>query len=540
MAVKSVKELLAIEEAAKTDTERWRHLYRDAYRYTQPARDTIDRPQRGQRRHDVVFDSTGVKSSGKAANRLQDLIFPTGKNIVEPMPGPAFESQEEGVKREVAEQLQEVNAKWHAALWRSNFQSVINEGLQDILIGTMALLFNEGPPEDPFHFTAVPQFAVGLTEGPWGTIWTISRRVALKPTVAALQWPNSNIDLKDKGNATESDGDKRAYVEITYPDDDTILVPDGELAGMPTRWFYVVIDLEKQQKIFEDRVIETASPWIVGRWQKTAEETRGRGPILQALPDIRTANKVVELVLKNASLAVTGVWTAVNDGVFNPNTATFRAGSFIPVRSNGGTLGPSIAPLEFPGNFDVSQLVLEDMREQIKEALFDNRLPPVSAGVRSATEFIERLREGLLDIGPAGGRIQKEIINPLYLRGVHILRKKALIALPEDLKLDSQNIALQIVSPLAKRQALDNIQNVIQWLELSSFLGPEIVNLKIKVEDIPAYLATELGVPAKLQRPTDEQQQVMSLVAQMIAATQQQDPNNGQAPQQPAAALAAE
>lgn len=536
MGEKSVKDLLDDHERGKTDNLRWRHLYRDAYRYTQPARDTVDNPQRGQRRFDIVFDSTGVKSAAKAANRLQDLLFPTGKNIVEPQPGPQFQGQDESVLQEIGKQLMDVNERWHAALWKSNFQQVINEGLQDILIGTTALLFNEGPPDDPFHFTAVPQFSINILEGPWGTISTVSREVRLRAEVAKKQWPTSNIDPSETGNASEGDGDKRTYVEITYPDDETAIVPPGELMPVPTQWWYTVIDVEKQQKIFpNDREIETASPWIVGRWQKVAEETRGRGPILQALPDIRTANKIVELVLKNASLAITGIWTVVDDGVFNPNTASFQSGSMIPVAANGGSRGPSIAPLEFPGNFDVSQLVLADQREQIKEALFDNNLPPVAGPVRTATEFVERLRSLQMDIGPAGGRIQKEIIDPLYLRGLHILRKKGLISIPRDLRLDSQTISLQVVSPIARRQSLDNIERIVQYIELlRTLVGPEILNLKVKTDAVPAELAKEFGIPADLMRNMLEQQQVLEVVAQAVTSQQEQ----GIAPTQAPAAAA--
>ncbi len=53
---------------------------------------------------------------------------------------------------------------------------------------------------------------------------------------------------------------------------------------------------------------------------KVAGEIYGRGPVITALPDIKTLNKVKELVLKNASLAIAGVYTAADDGVLNPNT----------------------------------------------------------------------------------------------------------------------------------------------------------------------------------------------------------------------------
>lgn len=535
MGTKSVRELIQDHDRAKTDKERWRHLYRDAYRYTQPARDTIDNPQRGQRRFDIVFDSTGVKSTAKAAGRLQDLIFPTGKNIVEPRPGPQFNAQEADVVRQIGDQLSEANEKWHAALWRSNFQQVINEGIQDILIGTMSLLFNEGPNHDPFHFTAVPQFSICILEGPWGTISTVSREIRLRPSVAAKQWPTARIDPNAKGNASEGDGDRRAYVEITYPDEDSVLVAPGDMMGTPTRWFYTVIDIEEEKKVLDDQPIDVASPWIVGRWQKVAEETRGRGPVLQALPDIRTANKVVELILKNASLAITGIWTAVDDGVFNPNTAQFQSGGFIPVASNGGTRGPSIAPLEFPGNFDISEIILADQREQIKEALFDNNLPPLAGPPRTATEFVERLRNLQVEIGPAAGRLQKEVMEPLYLRGLHILRRKGLISIPADLQLDSQTISLDVVSPINQRQALDNIAKVVQFLELVSFLGPEILHTKVATDEMPAFFADELGVNSKLLRSLGGQQGVLDAVGRIIAGAQGATPNAEGAPTEAAA-----
>src|SRR3546814_13099960 len=47
------------------------------------------------------------------------------------------------------------------------------------------------------------------------------------------------------------------------------------------------------------------TPFIAFRWLKAPGETYGRSPVMKALPDIKTANKVVELVLKNASIAVT-------------------------------------------------------------------------------------------------------------------------------------------------------------------------------------------------------------------------------------------
>ena len=522
MARLGAKALLARHEAGEVGKNLWRHLNRDAYRYTQPARDIIERPVPGQNRMDVVFDSTGVKSSSKFANKLQDLMFPMGKHFVAPQPGPRFDEADESVRKDIADQLGEVNEKWHAALWRSNFASQINPVLQDLAISTGAMLFNEGPDWDPFHFQAVPQFMLGVLEGPWGTISDVSREIEVHPAVAAQMWPDNTIPNDQKAMEQKRDN-KRVYVEIVYADYD-----DGFTGQMvqpnPLKWYYAVVDKTEGREILRrQREYEVASPWIIARYQKAPNEVRGRGPVLDAIGHIRVANKLVELILKNGSLAVSGLWTALDDGVFNPSTATFTAGSVIPVASNGGTRGPTIQPLEFPGNFDVSQILLDKWQETIKEALFDNELPPIAGPVRTATEFVERLRNMAMDIGPAAGRIQKELMEPLYLRGLHILNRKGIVQLPKDLKLDSQNISLNVVSPLARRQAFDNLEKVAQWVDLSlSMVGPEVTNLRIKTEQLPDYIGEQLGVDPDLLRNEAEQAQIVETVTEIVSAQQQQ------------------
>ena len=84
----------------------------------------------------------------------------------------------------------------------------------------------------------------------------------------------------------------------------------------------------------------------------------GRGPVLNVLADIKTANKVVELILRNAAFAIKGVWQGEDDGVLNPSNIEIVPGAVIPIAV--GSKG--LRPLESPGRFDVSQLVLEPLQ----------------------------------------------------------------------------------------------------------------------------------------------------------------------------------
>ncbi|NIA67588.1 hypothetical protein HBA54_03195 [Pelagibius litoralis] len=524
----SAEKLIKRHDRAWGDLAQWRGQYRDAYRYTQAARDTVDNPTPGQPRASHVFDSQAGKSLSRSTNRLQDLLFPSGKNFFELRPGPAFDSVPEEEKEQVAETLQDITKKFHAAIWASNFETAINEALADLMVGTAALLFNEGDDDQPFHFSAWPQFALGFGEGPNGTIGDVSREVSMLPSIAQKEWPDAEISDEQTKEATDGKEQKRAYIEITYPDDDSFSVLPGGDIGRPTKWFYAVIDKKDKRQILKaQRAFETASPWIVTRYKKATNEIRGRGPVFDALPDIRTLNKVVELVLMNASIATSGVWTGIDDNVFNTNMSLFQPGSVITVGSN-STENPTLRPLEFPGSFDVSQLLLSDYRSQIRQALFDEDLPDVNDGVRSATEIIERRQRQIKDFGPAAGRIQKELLEPLVLRGIHILRRKGLVNIPKALRIDGQFINIQIVSPLAQLQNLDDIQKVLQAIELSqAAVGPELTQLNFKVEEVPKFIAEQMGVPQDLVRNKDEKQKGLDTVMRMMAQQAQPTAEEG-------------
>ena len=145
---------------------------------------------------------------------------------------------------------------------------------------------------------------------------------------------------------------------------------EAVLKDGPAYRYTVILDsgIAEAEVLAEGRFAR--SPFINFRRLKAPGETYGRSPVMKTLPDIKTANKVVELVLKNASIAVTGIWQADDDGVLNPGTIRLVPGTIIPKAV--GSAG--LTPLATPGRFDVSQLVLDDLRRRIRHALLVDRL----------------------------------------------------------------------------------------------------------------------------------------------------------------------
>tara|TARA_A100001201_G_scaffold108571_1_gene92879 strand:+ start:16 stop:879 length:864 start_codon:yes stop_codon:yes gene_type:complete len=252
---------------------------------------------------------------------------------------------------------------------------------------------------------------------------------------------------------------------------------------------------------------------------KIPGEVFGRGPLVSALPDIKTLNKTLELLLKNASIACAGVYTAADDGVVNPSNIRIQPGSIIPVARNGGPQGASLAPLPRSGDFNVSQIVINDLRMNIKKTLLDDTLPPDNMSARSATEIVERMKELAQNMGAAFGRLITETMVPIIRRTLFIMDQKGMIQLP--LKVNGLEVKVTPVSPLAKAQNLEEVNEVMQFFQIANALGPGGV-AEVKPDAIATFIGDKLGVPSELRTSPQEKQQIiqqsMAMFSQQAAA----------------------
>ena len=214
---------------------------------------------------------------------------------------------------------------------------------------------------------------------------------------------------------------------------------------------------------------------------------------MKALPDIRTANTVVEMVLKNASIAVTGIWQAEDDGVLNPATIRLVPGSIIPKAP--GSAG--LTPLAAPGNFDMSQIVLNDLRARIRGALLADRLGPPQDAKMTATEVLERGAQTARLLGATYGRLQAELLTPLVTRCLGILRRRGEIP---SLLLDGREAALRYESPLARVQGRADAANTLLFLQSVGALGG-VAAAQVDAAAATRWLARTLGAPAEVLVP---------------------------------------
>jgi len=191
--------------------------------------------------------------------------------------------------------------------------------------------------------------------------------------------------------------------------------------------------------------------------------------------------------------------TAVSDVVLNPYTAVLAPNTVLPVATN-DTGSPSLRVLEIGGNFQITQVLMDSLRDRIRRVMLG---PDPSTGpMKTATEVSIADRNRLWAMNGEFSRIQAELLSKVVARGVYILQRRGLIP---PFKVDGREVAVSYTSPFAKSQASDDLMALQNALALVSALGPQAVQIGFKTEAMPAYIARKSGMDMELVRNEEEQ-----------------------------------
>lgn len=503
--MEKAEEILRRADSAFTEAARDEARIKSAFAFAAPNRLGLSS---GGDENDV-FDSTACTGVTRGANRLLNEVAPPFERNVFLEAGPMV--TDESRRHDMNKKLAEVTDLVEAVLASGEFYTATPEVFIDLMSGQGCLLVMEGDERTPCHFTAIPRWQVALENGVAGRVEGVYRKHEIEARLIEATWADAKLpqDLSEMANDREHPDKKIELVECVQL----------ERNGLKSDWAYRVIWRGKKEILVERRYL--TNPFITPRWSCVPGEANGRGPLLSALPDILTANKTVELILQNAALAVSGVFTVLDDGVINPDTVRLMPGGMIPVRSNGsGPFGPSIKALETGHDFETGQLVLNDLRQSIKKALLDDQLPPDAGPVRSATEVVQRMKELAQDLGGAYGRIVHEFWIPLVQRVLDILLSRGLIN--ERIKIDQLLVQVQVVSPMARAQSLGEVESVLRAIDVISHVaGMQGLAYTLKLENTLTWIAEKLGVPQTLVRSDADKQEIQQMIAGLV---QQQQP----------------
>ncbi len=496
------KQYIKSYQKAKALRENWVPLFEECYEYALPQRESFYYEERGQRRDEKIFDETAVVGVQEFASRLQSGIVPNFARWADLMAGSEVPpDQREGVNNE----LDEVTEYVFEVLQNSNFSQEVHESFMDLAVGTGVLCVEEGDSINPVIFSAIPLPHLVLDTGPDDKIDHVYReRKKVKFDHLEMMYPNGTFDPK----VTSMMGQDRETTVLE------VVCRDYSKKNQEAYLSYAICMTTNTCLSKKQMNGLGSNPFVCFRWSKCAGEIYGRGPLINALSAIKTTNLTIELILENAQMAISGIYQMEDDGVINPDTIQLVPGSIIPKAM--GSAG--LQPLQAAGRFDVAQLVLSDMRLNIKRALYNDMLGDPNKTPATATEVAERMADLSRRMGSAFGRLQAELVQPVLQRVIYILKKQGRVEVPT---VNGREVKVRSVSPLAQAQANQDISSVARFLELvGGAFGPEMLQLLIDGEQTAIHLAKKFGVPESLIRDEEQRRQIAALAQQM--AQQQQ------------------
>lgn len=455
----------------------------------------------GQPRTSQLFDGTGPSSAFAFVSNMKADWLPAFQEFFQLKNGPLFPGDDD-VKAKRAEALQNITRVVHGLTQRVR-GTASEEMFTDLFAGTGALVLAKGDRSVPIRGYSVPTLEIALDTGPYGDVDKWFWRRKWKARDIEPMWPSATIPTN---LAHLISTDRNADVEVTQ-----YTYYDWKQKHFTTT---VWTDKDDDAELWSENT--ATSPWITPRLFVVPGEPMGRGLAHLGLPFVMTVNKARELALRAAAFALLGLWTRRNDGVFNERTARMVPGAMWKVGSNGsGGMGPTIQRLDVPHNFDISTVVINDERDQIRRVLLDDELPDINDKVRSPTEISGRMRRYERTRGGATTRLAFELVTPFVQRSVDILGELGLM--PGDLKVDDILTQAAVSAPAAAAQRSDRIDRAVSLVQMMvGLVGPQTATLVLKLEELMPEIARDTGLDERFIRRKTEADMLKGLIDQAV------------------------
>ena len=484
----------------------WESHWQECADFIQPRKAEITKERaRGDKRNLQIFDATAIHAVELLAASLHGMLTSSANRwfslrYKEPVLNDTDEAKE---------WLEDATDKMYLAFARSNFQQEVFEAYHDLIcFGTSAIMIEEDE-EDILRFSARHIKEIYIQENKRGFVDTIYRRFKMPVHAAVEKFGLENFSKEVEKTLKNEPFEEIEIVHVVRPR--TIFNERKEdKKNMPFQSIYFEFGSGHIINIGGFREL----PYVIPRYLKASTEVYGRSPAMNALPDVKVLNKMVETSLKAASKQVDPPLLVPDDSMISP--IRMSPGSLNYYRSGSRD---RIEPLNI-GQATSATLNQENQRREAIAKIFHiDQLMITQSRSMTATEVLQRNEEKMRILGPVLGRLQQELLQPMILRVFNIMLRNKLFREAPGI-LANQEIDIEYVSPMALAQRSQELQSLIRGLELFGQIG-QIAPVQDFIDEngLVKQIISLLGLPAKMIRSDN---QVAELRQQRAAAQAEQ------------------
>jgi hypothetical protein len=513
------KQVIEKVDKLKSDRGVWENHWQEIADYNLPRKnDVISRSgTSGEKKGQLVFDNTGIISSELLAGALHGMLTNPSSVFFGLTTGDDKIDMVDAIRL----YLQDCTKKIINVLNNSNFQTEVHELYIDLVnfgTGNMSI------EEDERNVVRFSTKFIGnyfIDEDSLGRVNQIYREWEWSPVQMVESFGEDALPEKIRREYRDGKCDtKYSVIHAVYP---KTMVYDSKFKKDIISQF-VIRQLSEQVKLEGFNEL----PYVTPRWSKLSEEKYGRSPAMNALPEIKTLNKMAEVMLQGAQKVVDPPVQLPDDGFVLPIIT--RPGGINYYRSGSTDI---IKPVFNDTRIDFGYEVMKERRAKVRESFYVDQLMLNSGGpMMTATEVMQRTEEKMRLLGPMMGRMQNEFLRPLIDRVFNIMARREMFDIPPE-ELQGKVVDVKYSSLIAKSQKVSDGQNIMRVVQaIAPFIqldpavadnlnGDQALRVLADIYGLPAEVINDVAaVQQKRQQRAKEQQ------AAMQAAQQSQQADN--------------
>jgi hypothetical protein len=479
----------------------WESHWQEVADYMLPRKAEITKQRAaGDKRNISIFDATPIHALELLAASLHGMLTSSANRWF----SLRFKETELNDSDEAKEWLEDATQRMYDVIAKSNFQQEIFECYHDLIAFGTACLMIEEDDEDTLNFSARHIKEIYIQENKKGYVDTIYRKFKMPAQAVLDKFGMENVSKEVLNSAKKNPFDDLTIIHVVRPR----LEFDPKKKDKKNMPFQSIYYEESNGHIIMIGGFKE-NPYVIPRYLKASTEIYGRSPGMNALPDVKVLNKMVENSLKAAAKQIDPPLLIPDDGMLAPirmapgSINYYRAGS-----------RDRIEPLNINANTSITLNSENQRREAILKMFHVDQLVITENRNMTATEVLQRQEEKMRILGPVLGRLQSELLSPMIIRIFNIMLRNNLFQMAPDI-LRSQELNIEYVSPIALAQKSSELQSIMRGLELFGSMAQAMPVMDyIDENGLIKQLINILGLPAKMIKSDAEVQQIREERAQ--------------------------
>jgi hypothetical protein len=365
---------------------------------------------------------------------------------------------------EVNDYFSEVTKIIAFAMANSNWSTVLIQVLNNLACGLDGIVYCEdGGKYSTLNFRSFPVETVCYAENSRGRVDTVFREISMTSRQLLQEFSEENLPekIRNEANDPKQQDKKHQILHAVYPrcnrDVDCM-----DNKNMPFADVY--IDLESKRVIYESGFEEY--PFAVCRFDKSDNETYGRGPGIDMLPSIKMLNRMQQAYIISAEHRADPSYL-VPDGSLMSKDFNRNPGAVIPYKPDLSGAKPEMLPVGSNGMKEFQDI--KEVQQTIKTGFFWDIFDPLGDMKNiTATEAEIRNDGKMIPFAPIAGNLHSELFRVIIHRVFGIIARRGMLPQPPQKLLDNPDYKIEFVSKIAL--SIKKIES-LGWLQTEAAIA---------------------------------------------------------------------